>query len=134
MNTLKSLVLPAAILMMASGCATSGSTRISREPARRVDGQVTLEVENNNWSDVIVYIVRYGTRVRLGEVRSMSRRTLRLPRSYTTGAEPLQVMLRPLGSRQGFALDPIPVRPGERIALTVQNHLQISSFWVLPQP
>ena len=133
MSTLRSLVLPTAIMMIVGGCATSGWTETSRKTAPRADGAITLEVDNHNSSDVIVYLVRYGTRVRLGEVRSMSRRTIRLPRSYTTGSEPLQVMLRPLGSRQGFALDPISVRPGERVALTVQNHLQISSFWVLPR-
>ncbi len=131
MNTFKSLVLPAAILMMASGCATSGSTRTSWEAARRVDRQVTLEVDNNNWSDVIVYLVRYGHSVRLGRVRSMGRETLRVPRGYTVGVAPLRVLLRPFGSKEGVELDPISVQPGQRIALTVQNHLQISSIFIV---
>lgn len=132
MNTLKSLVLPAAILMMAGGCATSELTGDSRGLARRTDRRVTLEVDNNHWSDVIVYAVRYGTRVRLGDVRSMSHQTLRLPRSYVNGAGPLQLLLRPLASGPGVTLAPIIVRPGQRIALTVQNRLQISSFSILP--
>lgn len=116
---------------MASGCATSGSTRTSWESVRRVDRRVTLEVDNNNWSDVIVYVVRYGNPVRLGRVRSMGRETLRVPPVYTTGAAPLRILLRPFGSKEGVELDPITVQPGQRIALTVQNHLQISSFFIL---
>ncbi len=131
MNTFKSLVLPAAILMMASGCATSGSTRTSWESPRKVNRQVTLEVDNNNWADVTVYLIRYGTAVRLGRVRSMGRETLRVPAMHTAGAAPLQILLRPLGAREGVRLDPIFVQPGQRIALTLQNRLQISTYFRL---
>ena len=120
MSTLRNLVLPAAILMIASGCATSGWTETSRRAARRADEAVTLEVDNNNWSDVIVYIVRYGSRTRVGEVRSMSRRAIRLPRSFLASAGQLQLQLRPLGSNQGFLLDPI-MDPSESYALAVES-------------
>lgn len=131
MKTLRNLVFPAAILMIAGGCATSGWTETSRGAAPTAAEAVTLEVDNNHWSDVIVYVVRYGTRTRVGEVRSMSRRVIRLPRSVVAGGAHLQLQLRPLGSNQGFLLDPIMVQPGQRIALTVQNHLAISSYMIL---
>lgn len=131
MSTLKSLVLPAAIIMIVGGCATSGWTETSRKTAPRADGAITLEVENHNASDVIVYLLRYGSKTRVGEVRSMSRRAIRLPRSFVASGGPLQLQLRPLGSNQGYLLDPIMVQPGQRIALTVQNHLPISSYMIL---
>lgn len=131
MITLRTLVLPAAILMIASGCATNGWTETSRRASPRADEAVTLEVNNNNWSDVIVYVVRYGTRTRVGEVRSMSSRAIRLPQSLVASDGLLHLQLRPLGSNQGFLLGPITVQPGQRIALTVQNHLAISSYMIL---
>jgi hypothetical protein len=103
--------------------ASGGSSGVAAEP--------TVRVQNQNWSDVVVYAVRGGRRHRLGMVTSMSSARFRLPRGLAMGSGDLQLVVDPIGSSRGFTSQPIHVGNGQDIALSVQNHLPMStvSLW-----
>jgi len=105
-----------------SGGSGGGSASLAMEP--------TIRVENRNWSDVVVYAVRSGRRHRLGMVTSMSSARFRLPRGMATGSGDLQLVADQIGSSRGFVSEPIHISTGQEIALSVQNHLPMSTVSV----
>src|SRR5687768_9327362 len=54
--------------------------------------RTTMVVENNNWSDMTVYILRDGVRTRLGAVSSMSRSTFVLSNAMLSGSGELRIL------------------------------------------
>ena len=75
MKALKDLVVPVAILLLATGCASANpfqhqgdfGSRTTQEK-RLYDKAATLSLENNNGSDVTVYLLHLGTATRLDAV------------------------------------------------------------------
>src|SRR4051812_21546531 len=82
MNALKTLVTAVAASLTLGACAAGGTaTGAARLPdgpspgraaAAPADEPATVKVSNYNWMDVVVYAVQGGTRVRLGQVTTMS--------------------------------------------------------------
>lgn len=87
-----------------------------------------MVVENHNWSDVNVYAVRDGLSVRLGTVTSMQTARFYVPADLVVGSSTLRLAADPIGALQGYTTGPIPVQPGQRIALTIENDLAISAY------
>ena len=90
----------------------------------------TIRVQNQNWSDVVVYAVRSGRKHRLGMVTSMSSARFRLPRGLALGAGDLRLVADPIGSNRSFTSEPIHLGTGQEVALSLQNHLPMSTVSV----
>jgi hypothetical protein len=140
MNALKTLAAAVAASLTLGACA-SGSTATGA--ARLPDGPsagrsaaapvqpTTLKVSNYNWMDVVVYAVQGNSRVRLGQVTSMSSANFRIPaRMVANAVERVRLMVDPIGSIEGWQTDAISVHPGERVEFNVQNSLAFSSVLV----
>jgi hypothetical protein len=89
-----------------------------------------LHVENYNWMDVVVYAVQGDTRMRLGQVTSMSSQDFRLPSRFLSGGDNVRLLVDPIGSTEGYMTDGVLVHDGERVSFNVQNALQFSSLSV----
>ena len=109
------------------GCAG----RIGPQAGPVSDQTALVRVTNNNWSDVIIYVLKGGTRTRLGRVPSLSTVELRLPRTIVGIGSDFQIAADPVGPEQAFRTGPIHVEHGQWVEFTVQNHLEISyySIW-----
>lgn len=127
MLTARTLFMLAGIALVAPGC--SSSARPTNGPLPH-DAQTTVQVSNQNWSDMVVYALSNGLRVRLGTVTSMSARRLAVPRHLLTGSGEFRLAVDPIGSPQGFITQPMQVYPGSRIEFVIQNNLPISSYSV----
>ena len=140
MNALKTLAAAVAASLTLGACA-SGSTATGA--ARLPDGPsagrsaaapvqpTTLKVSNYNWMDVVVYAVQGGTRVRLGQVTTMSTGNFRIPTRMTNnGVETVRLMVDPVGSTEGWQSEGISVRAGQQVQFNVQNSLAFSSVFV----
>ncbi|HEX6048986.1 MAG TPA: hypothetical protein VFZ21_06955 [Gemmatimonadaceae bacterium] len=88
----------------------------------------TVTVRNDNWLDVVVYLVRGATRFRLGTVTGTSTETFRLTEAATAGASPLRIAADPIGSRAGYVSDPIVLAPGQRLEVNVASRISGSTF------
>lgn len=121
-------VLAGLLLLLGSAACGSAAGHDPADAPRRA--ATTVEVQNNNWLDMVVYVVRSGARVRLGMVTSMSKESFRVPDSAMAPASSLHLEAHPIGSNQSFVAPPVQARPGQRIDLTIQNHLAISSVTV----
>jgi hypothetical protein len=81
--------------------------------------EVAVNVENQNFADMDVFIVRGGQRVRLGMVPGLTNRMLMVrPELIGYGAE-VQFELHPIGGRGNPLSETISVRPGDVIHLTI---------------
>ena len=114
----------AALTIDVAACATHHGS--SAPPAAE---KAAVTVKNDNWSDVVVFVVRGGTRSRIGSVTAMSTNTFRVPSDLAPDGV-LQLMVDPVGSNSVYVTDRIVVNSGQRVELTVAQVLRMSSFSV----
>ncbi len=110
-------------------CASAGSTQ---RPANALAGEMgaTVEVTNNNWSDMAVYGHRSGVRVRLGMVTSMTTAKFDLPVALMAGSGAMFFVADPIGSGQTYRSPVVMVGRGQRIEFNLENNLSLSSLTV----
>ncbi len=81
--------------------------------------EVAVNVDNQNFADMNVFIVRGGQRIRLGMVPGLTTRILMVrPELIGYGTE-VQFELHPIGGRGNPVTETISVRPGDVIQLTI---------------
>jgi hypothetical protein len=87
-----------------------------------------VEVTNQNWQDVTVYVLLSGMPRRLGTVASTSTQTFALPKTIANAT--IQLIVAPVGSTTSHQTDAIMVNPGDLIVWHVENALSLSSYTV----
>lgn len=96
--------------------ACSGNPREEGFPARE---EATVRVENRAWSEMTIYAMAGGQRVRLGSVAASSTAVLRIPPGVVGMGRSLTFVADPLGSDRTSSSFEIYVRPGEEITLVI---------------
>lgn len=92
-------------------------------------GNVVVEVESHNWSDITVYLVSGGLPQRLGMVSAMGEASFQFPsqRLNTSGGVRLRAL--PVAGK-AFTSETILILPGQAVTWTLENNLETSSFTV----
>ena len=126
MSLVKCAGLVAVVIATATGCAAKRSGQVGLANA----DAPSVTVQNDNWLDVAVYLVRGASRFRIGTVRSTSTETFRLPAGAHSGGSPLRIMADPIGASQRYLTDPVVLAPGQRLELRVASPINVSSFAV----
>ncbi len=81
--------------------------------------EVAVSVDNQNFLDMNVFLIRGGQRIRLGTVPGLSSRILMVrPELVGYGTE-LRFELHPIGGRSNPISETITVRPGDVVQLTI---------------
>ena len=109
--------------LLLTGCV---STPTAGSRPRADANAVVIHVENYNWSDAVIYAVRSGSKIRLGDVRSNERKALSVPVSFTSMGT-LELYIRFIGSSATLATRPIPVIPGQHIEVVLRNYVPFST-------
>ncbi|ARA92543.1 hypothetical protein AWN76_004725 [Rhodothermaceae bacterium RA] len=92
----------------------------SLQPASGPAGPRTvLEVENRNFLDMNLYVLRAGQRVRLGRIGGGERRAFTIPDYVVRGSSDLQFLADPVGSARTPVTMPLAVTPGDRVRLII---------------
>jgi hypothetical protein len=81
--------------------------------------RATLRVDNRNFLDMNVFVVRTGQRIRLGTVTGLSSQVFTIPPDVVRSSPQLQFELHPIGGRSNPRTETISVRPGDEINLTI---------------
>ncbi|MDQ3389554.1 MAG: hypothetical protein M3483_08635 [Gemmatimonadota bacterium] len=126
MTTLRRAITTTVLVGICGACAPPGEMR----GTPRVDRATTVVVENGNWSNMTIYLVRDSFRTRLGSVTSMQTATFRIPRDLLGSAFGMRLEADPLGSREVFLTPKFTANVGERIELKLHNHLAVSNVTV----
>lgn len=107
-----------ALLAVLAVAACGPASRQARGPE---SAQTTVRVENRNFLDMNVFVLRGGQRIRLGMVPGTSTRVLTIPQSLIFGSTSLRFLADPIGSRQTPISDDIVVNPGDQVTMFIPN-------------
>ena len=123
MHVVGNLGLVAALLGAAlPACAHKGEAGEGDESVPPPNVELALEIENHNWSDIVIYLVR-GTNVeRLGTVGSLKTETFVLP-FRRLGSGDARLRAYPIGGPAAFTSENLYVQPGQMVKWTLENDL-----------
>jgi hypothetical protein len=99
------------VLATIVACAPSRPGSLPRAP------RTVLEVDNRNYSDMAIYLVNSGQRVRLGTVTGNTKADLTIPNSLLGGSRRFQFLADPIGGDRRSISSEIYVQPGDRVQL-----------------
>jgi hypothetical protein len=105
------LLIGSAALMAA--CTTAGAKNRAAEP------ETSVQVENQSFNDMNIYVVRSSQRIRLGTATGNSNTKLKLPRGIIFGITELQFIADPIGGRSLPVSESISVSPGDQVRLII---------------
>ncbi len=106
------------------GCGSFSSRNPS--PAR---SEVSVEVENHNWSDITIYLMAGGLPQRLGMVTSLRTAILAFPSHRLNTGGGVRLRALPVAG-ESYTTETILVLPGQTITWTLENDLDHSSLTV----
>jgi hypothetical protein len=85
-----------------------------------------VEVENHNWSDIVIYVMNGNQSRRLGMVAGLSTIHFVFPyRSLATGGT-VQLKAYPIGGPGPFTSENLLVQPGQWVKWTLESDLSRS--------
>lgn len=91
---------------------------------------VTLEVSNNHWNDVVIYVVRGGQRVRVMTIVAINSESVVLPKHLLGPGGEVRVLAYPIGGYQRYVSPRVYAQPGTTVAVTLETDLRKSSVSV----
>ena len=103
----------AALFLVTASC--------SKQPAAPVDPMAPayVEVQNQGFLDMTIYVIRSGQRVRLGQVSGNSTATFELPRTVVNPGLPIRFQADPIGGNRTPFSQEIGVSPGDTVVLRI---------------
>jgi hypothetical protein len=112
-------------LLLTSGCAAR-SVPADAEDAHGESVEMALEVENHNWNDLVIYLMRGSQSHRLGMVTAASTAHFAFPyRDLGTGGN-ARLRAHPVGGAQAVTSENLLVQPGQWIKWTLESDLRRS--------
>ena len=116
--------LLAAVLLV--GCArhTMSGDAVDQRPSR--DTPVTVEVENHNWSDIVIYLDRGNLSQRLGMVGTLHTAVFTFPFLQLGNTGNAKLRADPIGNLRSFSSEEINIQPGQSIKWTIENDIDRS--------
>jgi hypothetical protein len=106
------------------------ATDDSAAVAARASEPVVLEFENNNWSDVVVYILHDGQATRFQLITATHTGELTVPPHLQGQGGVFRIAVRRVGGRDSYTSEPISTRIGHTVRLTIESDLRHSSVGV----
>jgi len=127
----RSVIILASPLFL-SGCASTGGSADLTSPfeAPASGTPCTLVVENHGWSDLHLYALRLdGTRLPLGTVGSLDRRTVRFPKTLMA-ARQIRLLAVPAVLGEAYVTDTVMLEGGTTLQWHLKNELPLSTLVV----
>lgn len=126
------LALALAGVVPASAWAQAPETERMAQRTAPPEVHTILSVENHNWLDVHVYLVRDGSVTSLGFMSGPGQQDFELPPRATVPGADVQILVAPVGSRASYLSPVAYIDPGDQVNLVVENNLGLSSLSVFP--
>jgi hypothetical protein len=109
-----------ALLAGLGGCAASAP----EGPAPPIGEPTRVVVENQSTSDIRLYALAGGQRVRLGIATGASTTTLAIPANLVAGGRDLVFQADPIAGREVASSFSIFVYPGDQVRLTIPSRVR----------
>jgi hypothetical protein len=109
------------LIVLLAGCGSRPEGEAEPEPEHTAE--VAIEVENHNWSDIVVSLVR-GTAVeRLGMVGALKTETFVFPYRRLGVGTDVRLRADPIGGARAFTSENVLVQPGQWVKWTLESDL-----------
>lgn len=126
--------LTAAVLLLAAGCARTPAPSTSPSPetstASRSGGPsraIPVQVNNQNFSDMDIYLIRDGARWLVGQVGGLTEATLTVPAGLAPADQRVRLGAQAIGGGDGTSTPVLIVPPGEKVYWTIGADPAMSS-------
>jgi len=121
-----SLTLAAVTLLMASACGGRQGPRYLSTRGPEGSRQIRVEVVNDNFLDMGVFVMEGSMNFRLGDVTGKSSATFSLDLDMISPSQGLRLLADPVGSRDAYLSDPVTVNPGTIVVFNIAPALSQS--------
>jgi len=91
---------------------------------------LVLEIENHNWSDIVVYVLHDGLTMRLAQVTAGRSLSVPLKAHHVGAMGTLRLAVHPIGGSSDYTSESLSLRTGNTIRLTVESKVGHSSVAV----
>lgn len=108
-----------ALALLSTACSHRSQSASSEPTPEQQDAQTTVKVENQNFSDMDVFVWSSATRVRLGMVSGMTTTVFTIPPDIVKISPQVRFELHPIGARRNPISETITVMPGDQVKLTI---------------
>jgi hypothetical protein len=104
------------LLGLSSACGASRTTPTSNpEPS---SDEIPVQIDNQNFSDMEIYVVRNGQRLLIGQAGGLTKTTLTI-RNAARGDGRVRLLAEPIGVARPIATPTLVVPPGQSIFWTI---------------
>jgi hypothetical protein len=115
------------VLALVAGCGASRATPASPAPEQSASADdssttrqsIQVRIDNQNFSDMNVYLVSEGTHVLLGSAPGMSKTTLSLPSGSVSSQWRVRLVADPIGGASAIGTPTLLVAPGQNVYWTI---------------
>ena len=105
-----------ALLGLSTACGASRST-VASEP-EPLSSEIPVQIDNQNFSDMDIYVVRSGQRLLLGQAGGFSKTTFTI-RNAVRGDGRVRLLAEPIGGTRPIATPTLLVPQGQGIFWTI---------------
>lgn len=107
-------------LVLAAGSVAMVGCGASRQGPRGADPATMLQVENQGFLDMNIYLVTSGgARIRLGTANGNSSTNMRIPPTHVFGGTEIRFLADPIGGNRTPVSHGITVFPGDTVKLII---------------
>jgi hypothetical protein len=107
---------PMLVILLATGVACAGR---SAGPAPDPSESARVQVQNQSFSDMVVYAVSGGQRIRLGLATGNSTKEFPVPQHLVRAGGTIRFLADPVGSNRTPVSEEMAVQPGDVVSLTI---------------
>ena len=118
----RTMMLAWALGMVLAACAQRSESEGGDTPDPAATAELAVEIENHNWSDVVIYLVRGTSTERLGMVGSLKTETFVFP-FRRLGVGEARLRAYPIGGPAAFTSENLYVQPGQMVKWTLESDL-----------
>ena len=109
------IVVTLGLTLAACGGSKKGSAPVPQP-------RTSIRIENQGFSDMTIYAIRSGQRVRLGNAPGNSTTTFTIPSNLIFGATPLRFLADPIGGNRSPVSEEITLLEGEEVVLRIPSN------------
>ncbi|HEY7479984.1 MAG TPA: hypothetical protein VH680_05675 [Gemmatimonadales bacterium] len=108
----------AGLAALSLGCSSGRSA--PSEPAPKPGAEQTrVKIDNQNYSDMNIYLIDSGTRLYLGSANGLSSTTLTIPRGMARPGYEVRLLADPIGGSPAIRTPGLVVGPGQSVYWTI---------------
>jgi hypothetical protein len=132
MGTLIVAVGLAAVVPGRASSQDTGPAPVAHHATKSVAPSAVLDVQNNNWLDVHIYMVRDGMLTSLGFMNGPGTAEFDLPSPATVPGADVQLLVLPIGGTMSYLSPTLVISSGDVVDLSIENNLALSSVTISP--